>query len=74
MYICSSRFPGPKGQAEVWSVLPHRIIHQDGYTPEECLEYKAIIYGNVLQSILAIIRAMTTLGIDYDDLSRVVCG
>ncbi|KAJ8784663.1 hypothetical protein J1605_008014 [Eschrichtius robustus] len=46
-----------------------RIIHQDGYSPEECLEYKAIIYGNVLQSILAIIRAMPTLGIDFAEAS-----
>lgn len=51
-----------------------RIIHQDGYSPEECLEYKAIIYGNVLQSILAIIRAMSTLGIDYAEPSCAVCG
>lgn len=49
-----------------------RIIHQDGYTPEECLEFKAIIYGNILQSILAIIRAMSTLGIDYAESSRAV--
>lgn len=48
---------------------PCRIIHQDGYSPEECLEYKSIIYGNVLQSILAIIRAMSTLGIDYAESS-----
>uniref|UniRef100_H3BED5 G protein subunit alpha transducin 2 n=1 Tax=Latimeria chalumnae TaxID=7897 RepID=H3BED5_LATCH len=47
-----------------------RIIHQDGYSEEECLEFKAIIYGNILQSILAIIRAMSTLGIDYGDVSR----
>lgn len=53
---------------------PCRIIHQDGYSPEECLEFKAIIYGNVLQSILAIIRAMTTLGIDYAESSCAVCG
>lgn len=49
-----------------------RIIHQDGYTPEECMEFKAIIYGNILQSILAIIRAMSTLGIDYGESSRAV--
>lgn len=51
---------------------PPRIIHQDGYTPEECMEFKAIIYGNILQSILAIIRAMSTLGIDYAEASRSV--
>uniref|UniRef100_A0A452UC90 G protein subunit alpha transducin 2 n=2 Tax=Ursus TaxID=9639 RepID=A0A452UC90_URSMA len=57
------------GPTESWVSTPRRIIHQDGYTPEECLEYKSIIYGNVLQSILAIIRAMSTLGIDYAEPS-----
>lgn len=58
--------PGAEG------LSPPRIIHQDGYTPEECMEFKAIIYGNILQSILAIIRAMSTLGIDYAESSRAV--
>lgn len=48
----------------------HRIIHQDGYSLEECLEFIAIIYGNTLQSILAIVRAMTTLNIQYGDSAR----
>ncbi|KAF7487530.1 hypothetical protein GHT09_000047 [Marmota monax] len=47
-----------------------RIIHQDGYSLEECLEFIAIIYGNTLQSILAIVRAMTTLNIQYGDPAR----
>ncbi|MEE6527249.1 hypothetical protein FKM82_028495 [Ascaphus truei] len=34
------------------------------------MEFKAIIYGNVLQSILSIIRAMSTLGIDYGDSTK----
>lgn len=36
------------------------------------MEFKAIIYGNILQSILAIIRAMSTLGIDYAEASHAV--
>lgn len=50
----------------------YRIIHQDGYSLEECLEFIAIIYGNTLQSILAIVRAMTTLNIQYGDSARQV--
>lgn len=50
----------------------HRIIHQDGYSLEECLEFIAIIYGNTLQSILAIVRAMSTLNIQYGDSARQV--
>lgn len=38
------------------------------------MEFKAVIYGNILQSILAIIRAMSTLGIDYAESGRAVGG
>ncbi|KAL6083201.1 hypothetical protein STEG23_010541 [Scotinomys teguina] len=58
---------GESGKSTI--VKQMKIIHQDGYTPEECLEFKSVIYGNVLQSILAIIRAMSTLGIDYAEPS-----
>ncbi|KAB0393862.1 hypothetical protein E2I00_011570, partial [Balaenoptera physalus] len=44
---------GYSGPTKGWVSPPCRIIHQDGYSPEECLEYKAIIYGNVLPSILS---------------------
>lgn len=54
------------------ATVPARIIHQDGYTEEECMEFKSIIYGNILQSILAIVRAMSTLGIDYAESSCAV--
>ncbi|XP_027712563.1 guanine nucleotide-binding protein G(t) subunit alpha-2 [Vombatus ursinus] len=60
---------GESGKSTI--VKQMKIIHQDGYTPEECLEFKTIIYGNVLQSILAIIRAMSTLSIDYAESSHV---
>jgi hypothetical protein len=42
-----------------------RIIHKNGYSKQECMEFKAVIYSNTLQSILAIVKAMATLGIDY---------
>ncbi|KAL1777671.1 guanine nucleotide-binding protein G(t) subunit alpha-3, partial [Sigmodon hispidus] len=41
------------------------IIHKNGYSKQECMEFKTVIYSNTLQSILAIVKAMTTLGIDY---------
>lgn len=49
-----------------------RIIHQDGYSLEECLEFITIIYSNTLQSMLAIVRAMSTLNIQYGDTARQV--
>lgn len=42
-----------------------RIIHKDGYSLEECLEFITIIYSNTLQSIMAIVKAMNTLNIGY---------
>lgn len=62
----------PALEALTLLVLACRIIHQDGYSLEECLEFIAIIYGNTLQSILAIVRAMTTLNIQYGDSARQV--
>lgn len=47
-------------------LLPvNRILHQGGYTKEEQMEFRAVIYGNILQSALAIIRGMEMLGIDF---------
>lgn len=43
----------------------NRIIHKDGYSLEECLEFITIIYSNTLQSIMAIVKAMNTLNINY---------
>lgn len=36
------------------------------------MEFKAVIYSNTLQSILTIVKAMTTLGIDYVNPSSTV--
>lgn len=67
--------PPPHG-AQLSPVLSSlaRIIHQDGYSLEECLEFIAIIYSNTLQSMLAIVRAMSTLNIQYGDSARQVRG
>lgn len=42
-----------------------RILHQGGYTKEEQIAFRAIIYGNILQSALALIRGMEMLGINF---------
>ncbi|KPP66272.1 cone transducin alpha subunit-like [Scleropages formosus] len=42
-----------------------KILHQGGYTKEEQMAFKSIIYGNILQSAMAIIQGMQQLGIDY---------
>ncbi|KAK6470432.1 guanine nucleotide-binding protein G(t) subunit alpha-2 [Huso huso] len=59
---------GESGKSTI--VKQMKIIHQDGFSKEECLMFKTIIYGNILQSILAIVRGMQTLGINYGDSSK----
>lgn len=49
-----------------------RIIHEDGYSEEECKQYKVVVYSNTIQSIMAIIRAMGRLKIDFGDGARAV--
>ncbi|PIO32946.1 hypothetical protein AB205_0178720, partial [Aquarana catesbeiana] len=48
-----------------------RIIHEDGYSEEECRQYKVVVYSNTIQSIVAIVRAMGRLKIDFGDVARV---
>ena len=56
----------------VWIYL-NRIIHESGYSPEECKQYKPVVFSNTIQSMQAIIRAMGTLKIDYSHPDRAVC-
>lgn len=49
-----------------------RIIHEDGYSEDECKQYRAVVYSNTIQSIMAIVKAMASLKINYSNPSRVV--
>lgn len=55
-------------------LLAARIIHEDGYSEEECRQYRAVVYSNTIQSIMAIVKAMGNLQIDFADPSRTVRG
>ncbi|KAL3311371.1 hypothetical protein Ciccas_010046 [Cichlidogyrus casuarinus] len=46
-----------------------KIIHGDGYPEEERREYIPIIFANVVQSMMCIVKAMESLGIQSDDTS-----
>lgn len=52
--------------------LYFRIIHEEGYSEEECKQFRAVVYSNTIQSIIAIIRAMGRLKIDFEDGGRAV--
>ncbi|XP_035512427.1 guanine nucleotide-binding protein G(i) subunit alpha-like isoform X2 [Morone saxatilis] len=59
---------GESGKSTI--VKQMKIIHEDGYSEEECKQYKVVVYSNTIQSIMAIIRAMGQLKIDFGDAAR----
>lgn len=48
-----------------------KIIHENGYSQEECLAYRPVVHNNTIQSLLAIIRAMGQLRIDFSTPDRI---
>uniref|UniRef100_A0A8D0GW38 G protein subunit alpha transducin 3 n=1 Tax=Sphenodon punctatus TaxID=8508 RepID=A0A8D0GW38_SPHPU len=54
---------GESGKSTI--VKQMKIIHKNGYTDQECIEFRSVVYSNTVQSILAIMKAMSTLGIQY---------
>ncbi|NXP40400.1 GNAI3 protein, partial [Leiothrix lutea] len=59
---------GESGKSTI--VKQMKIIHEDGYSEEECKQYKVVVYSNTIQSIIAIIRAMGRLKIDFGEVAR----
>ncbi|KAL3851769.1 hypothetical protein ACJMK2_015479 [Sinanodonta woodiana] len=54
---------GESGKSTI--VKQMKIIHEKGYSQEECLQYRPVVYSNTIQSMIAIIRAMGQLKIDF---------
>nr|QKY89044.1 Gi alpha [Acanthopleura granulata] len=59
---------GESGKSTI--VKQMKIIHEKGYSQEECLQYKPVVYSNAVQSMIAIIRAMGQLHIDFGHPDR----
>jgi len=53
-------------------MMMYRIIHEHGYTSEECLTYRPVVYSNVTQSLVAIVRAAGQLNIEFEHPDRAV--
>ena len=49
-----------------------RIIHESGFTPEDFKQYRPVVYSNTIQSLVAILRAMPNLNIQYGNNEREV--
>lgn len=54
---------GESGKSTI--VKQMKIIHEKGYSQEECLQYKPVVYSNTIQSMIAIIRAMGQLKLEF---------
>ena len=61
---------GESGKSTI--VKQMKIIHETGYSQEECLQYQPVVFSNTIQSLMAIIRAMGQLRIDFREHSRAV--
>jgi guanine nucleotide-binding protein G(i) subunit alpha len=61
---------GESGKSTI--VKQMKIIHETGYSKEECEQYRPVVYSNTIQSLMAIIRAMGQLRINFADSSRAV--
>lgn len=56
---------GESGKSTI--VKQMKIIHENGYTEDDCKQYKAVVYSNTIQSIIAIVKAMNQLNIEFQD-------
>lgn len=49
-----------------------KIIHESGFTPEDFKQYRPVVYSNTIQSLVAILRAMPNLSIQFSNNEREV--
>ncbi|XP_070574736.1 guanine nucleotide-binding protein G(o) subunit alpha-like [Ptychodera flava] len=59
---------GESGKSTI--VKQMKIIHEDGFTIEDLKQYKPVVFSNTLQSMVAMLRAMETLKVEYGDKER----
>ena len=59
---------GESGKSTV--VKQMKIIHMKGYSEEEYMQYKPIVYSNTIQAMVAMLRAMETLNVEFVDRAR----
>ncbi|CAI4231983.1 unnamed protein product [Auanema sp. JU1783] len=60
---------GESGKSTI--VKQMKIIHETGYSDEERKQYKPVVFSNTIQSMVAILRAMGNLRIEFGDQQRI---
>ena len=56
---------GESGKSTLFKQM--RIIHDGGYSPDECKQYKHFVHSNTIQSLISILYAMKNLEINFKD-------
>ena len=46
------------------------MVHGSGFTAEDYQQYKHVVYSNTVQSLVAILRAMATLSVSFEQPER----
>uniref|UniRef100_A0A1I7TQ94 Guanine nucleotide-binding protein alpha-16 subunit n=1 Tax=Caenorhabditis tropicalis TaxID=1561998 RepID=A0A1I7TQ94_9PELO len=59
---------GESGKSTI--VRQMRILHETGFNKQDQMNYKPVIYSNMIQSMLTLLRMMKPLGIDFSDAAR----
>lgn len=59
------------GESGKSMIVKHmKIIHQDGFSPDELMTYRMTLYRNLVDSAQAIISAIREIGVDCKTLSN----
>jgi guanine nucleotide-binding protein G(i) subunit alpha len=59
---------GESGKSTI--VKQMKIIHEKGFSQDECYLYRPVVFSNTIQSMIAIIRAMGQLKVDFGHPDR----
>jgi len=70
--MCMVKIQGAGESGKSTIVKQMKIIHETGYSKEECEQYTPVVYSNTIQSLMTIIRAMGDLRIDFAEPSKAV--
>lgn len=61
---------GESGKSTI--VKQMRILYLNGFSRDDCIRYKPVVFGNTVQSMAAILRAMSQLGIQLEGDGRLI--
>ncbi|KAL7672485.1 hypothetical protein ACOME3_007369 [Neoechinorhynchus agilis] len=59
---------GESGKSTILKQM--KIIHMDGYSKDDFEQYREVVFSNTIQSLATILRAMSSLGINYKAAAR----